>query len=231
MPAVFFFFPLPPGWHWERERRKRELRETRPEGAEVSPAAELRALCSYHFQNTPSRFRRPRPLPGFPPPPASFAWRCPSPVAIGRRRAPPTAPRPPRGSVPPSRTELRAAGGLLNRGGGGGGRGGSGARSGDETAAPRVGEAGGQLEITSAAPTTAGPKVRRRRGARAPQQASGRRLSGGMTGVGLPSWGRRQRGEGRRLPGGLAGQATDRQPLRPRILWAAGLWSRHGIAL
>lgn len=164
--------------------------------------ARVRPPRSGRFPNAPSRFRRPRPRRGFPAA-RLICMARPSPVAIGRSRAPPSPAAPPRrqGSVPRApgaagsgrtvkprrrRQPGRERGALWRRVGGapGGGR--------------------------RADPTTAGPKVRRRRAARAPQQASGRRRSGGQRGVGLLGGGRRRRGAGRaeRPPGGLAGSAS-----------------------
>lgn len=103
-----FFFPPSPGLALGKRKeeaggsgRKRELRGTRPEGAEVSPAAELRALCSCHFQNTPSRFRRPRPLPGFPRHPLHLHGAAPPPLPLAGAGPRPLLPD--RGGVPSPR--------------------------------------------------------------------------------------------------------------------------------
>lgn len=136
---------------------------------------------SNHFQKA---FVSPA-LAGVSPPPELICMALPLPRCHWSVLCPAHCPSTKAGFCPPSYPEVRAAGGLLNRGGGS--RDKNGARSGEESAAPWVGEAGGQLEITSAAPTTAGPKVRRRRGARAPQQASG--PASQRRGVGLLCWG------------------------------------------
>lgn len=177
---------------WQAFRRKEQAGGAEPPGAAATTLPRGSGVVLRPLPERSEPLLQAPPKPGFPRHPF-FAWRVPSPAAIGWRCAPPSAP-PPQGTVP-SCPELRAAGGLLNRGGGSRGEGG--ARSDTSHRRPGLGEAGGQLKITSAAPTTAGPKVRRRRGARAPQQASGRRLSGGLSGVGLLCRGRRQRGEGR----------------------------------
>lgn len=90
-PGVCVF----PRWHRDRRRRKQEQRGTRP-----PLCSSVQAPTSSRFQNAQCRFCGPRPLPGFPRHPSSFAWRCPSPAAIGRRRGPPTAPPSRQGSVP-----------------------------------------------------------------------------------------------------------------------------------
>lgn len=219
-----------PGWHGKGPRRKPGRRKTPPREPPRSRSG-VRASGSDRFQNASEA-----PPPGASPPPALICmarllprchWPAPRPA-----HCPSTA----AGFRAPSHPEVQAAGGLLNRGGGGGGGGWgrSGARSADESAAPRVGEAGGQLETTSAAPTTAGPKVRRRRAARAPQQASGRRRSGGPRGLGLPCGGLRQRGEesAPETAAGICGPGG--RPAAPSPLESSGRGdsgSRHRVAL
>lgn len=81
------------------------------------------------------------PPAGVSPPPQLICMALPLPRCHWPAPRPAHCPSITAGFRPPSRPELRAAGGLLNRGGGGG-RGGSGTRSGYESAAPRVGGGG-----------------------------------------------------------------------------------------
>lgn len=175
--------------------------------AERNARAEFGRRAQAAFRRLPAAPAGPAPA-GVSPPPVSFAWRAPPPLPLAGAGPRPPPPPPPRrqGSVPRApgaagsgrtvkprrrRQPGRERGALWRRVGGvpGGGR--------------------------RADPTTAGPKVRRRRAARAPQQASGRRRSGGQRGVGLLGGGRwRRRGAGRaeRPLGGLAGSASAGQP-------------------
>lgn len=123
------------GWHRGGESAGQRRGGTHSEPAEFGHRAQAA------FRTLPAASAGPAPA-GVSPPPVSFAWRAPPPLPLAG-----AGPRPPplpslRPRVPsPERPELRAAGGLLNRGGGVS-RGGSGARSGDESAAPRVGGGG-----------------------------------------------------------------------------------------
>lgn len=110
-------------------------------GGTHSEPAEFGHRAQAAFRTLPAASAAPPP-PGFPRRPSHLHgaplprchWPAPGPAL------PPLPSLRPR--VPsPERPELRAAGGLLNRGGGVS-RGGSGARSGDESAAPRVGGGG-----------------------------------------------------------------------------------------
>lgn len=80
------------------------------------------------------------PPAGVSPPPAFICMVLPLPRCHWPAPRPAHSPSTAAGFRPPSRPELRAAGGLLNRGGSGWG--GNGTRSGDESAAPRVGGGG-----------------------------------------------------------------------------------------
>lgn len=76
--------------------------------------------------------------------------------------------------------------------------------------------------------------MRRRRAARAPQQASGRRRSGGLRGVGLLGGGRRRRGAGRaeKTAGWTRGLGVRRAvPLHPESCWPLDCGPRHRTVL
>lgn len=164
----------------------------------------------------------PRPLPerlgrsagpaptGASPPPAHLHARPPAPRPLAS-----AGPTPPPG-LRPEPPELRAAGGLLNRGGP------AGAGALKRRAARRAGRR--QLDVVSAAPE----RPDRRGGAAgagAPQQASGRRrLGGGLTRAGLvgPDGQRGRDSEARR------GARGPRQPPRPPSL-GVGSWSRIAV--
>lgn len=108
------------------------------------------------FPNAPGRLPQAPPPPGFPPAARLICMARPSPAAIGRGRAPPSpaAPLPSasRCRVPsPERPELRAAGGLLNRGGGGSGSG-RGGRGGGGGGVSRGAGAGRALETSRRRP-------------------------------------------------------------------------------
>lgn len=221
--SVSVFFPASWGPRWVGSRSS----------AEPAPRERPR-LCS--------RVRGPalQPLPerswpllpaqhpaGVSPPPALICMALPLPrchwPAPRHAHCPSTSAR----FRPPSRPELRAAGGLLNRGGGGG-RGGSGTRSGDESAAPRVGGGGRAATDHLGSPhhgRTEGAAAEGSQGAPAGEwPASLRRAWGGWVSS-AGDCGPAGRGERRRPLGGLAGQATDRQPLRPPNLqscWTLG---------
>lgn len=143
------------------------------------------------------------------------------------------------GFRPPSRSELRTAGGLLNRGGGSG-RGGSGARSGNESATPWVGGSGRATRDHFSSPhhgRTEGAAAEGSQGAPAGEwPASQWRAKGGWVSS-AGEGGSAEKGE-RRPPGGFAGQATDRRPPHPQNLlgcWTlgpgTGLRSRAGVGL
>lgn len=126
-------------------RGKEETRATRnpPPGSHRASAAGVGRRAPTTSRTLPAASAGPAPCRGFP----ATRFIC---MALPLPRCHWLAPRPAHcpsttaGFRPPSRPELRAAGGLLNRGGGGGGggRGGSGAHSADESAAPRVGGGG-----------------------------------------------------------------------------------------
>lgn len=164
---------------------------------------------------------------GVSPPPVSFAWRAPPPLPLaGAGPRPPPLPSLRRRVPSPERPELRAAGGLLNRGGGVS-RGGSGARSGDESAAPRVGGGGRTARDRLGGPhhgRTEGAAAEGSQGAPAGEwPASQRRAEGGGSPPSAGDGGGAGREERRRPPGGLAGSASAGQsPCTPN---PAGRWT------
>lgn len=187
----------------------------------------VRATRSNHFQNASSRFHRPRPCRGFP----ATRFIC---MALPLPRCHWLAPRPAHcssttaGFRPPSRSELRAAGGLLNRGGGGGGgsRGGSGAHSADESAAPRVGGGGRAARDHLSSPhhgRTEGAAAEGSQGTPAGEWPASQRWAevGGSPLLGTAA-ARGRESEDRRVD--LRARRPTSSLLVPRILWAVGLW-------
>lgn len=202
-------------------RRKPGRHETCPEGA----GAPRQRGSGVGLQPLPERFRRPRPA-GVSPPPALICMALPLPRYHWPAPRPAHCPSTTAGFCAPSRPEVRAAGRLLNRGGGGGGRGRIGARSGDESAAPRVGGGGRAARDHFSSPhhgRTEGAAAEGSQGAPAGEwPASQRRAKGG----GSPLLGTRaarggESGEDRRVD--LRARRPIGNSLAPRILWAVGL--------
>lgn len=137
LPAVFLlllFFGAGKG----KEEETGAVRNTPGEISGASaPLQQSSAVALRPLPERSEQLLQAPPAAGVSPPPALICMALPLPRC--HWSAPGSAPPTAAGFRPPSRPELRAAGGLLNRGGGGGGRGGSGSRSGDESAAPRVG--------------------------------------------------------------------------------------------
>lgn len=129
------------------------------------------------------------------------------------------------GFRPPSRSELRTAGGLLNRGGGSG-RGGTGARSGNESAAPWVGGGGRATRDHLSSPhhgRTEGAAAEGSQGAPAGEwPASQWRAKRGGSPLLRTAAARRRESEDCRVD--LRAKRPTNDPLTPRIFWAVGLW-------
>lgn len=216
------------GWHRGGESAGQRRRGTHWEPAEFGHRAQAA------FRTLPAASAGPAPA-GVSPPPVSFAWRAPPPLPLaGAGPRPPPLPSLRRRVPSPERPELRAAGGLLNRGGGVS-RGGSGARSGDESAAPRVGGGGRTARDRLGGPhhgRTEGAAAEGSQGAPAGEwPASQRRAEGG----GSPRRGTaaaRGGKERRRPPGGLAGSASAGQPpLHPEPCLPLDCGPRHKTVL
>ena len=110
-PGVCVF----PRWHGDRRRRKQEQRGTRPPPMQQRSGADLQPLP----ERSVPLLRVPPPA-GVSPPPELICMALPLPRCHWPAPRPAHCPSVSAGFRPPSRPELRAAGGLLNRGGGGG---------------------------------------------------------------------------------------------------------------
>lgn len=195
-------------------------------GAERTRSQQSSAILLRPLSERSQRLPRAPPPPGFPRRP-SHLHGAPLPRCHWPAPGPALPPLPSlRRRVPsPERPELRAAGGLLNRGGGVS-RGGSGARSGDESAAPRVGGGGRTARDRLGGPhhgRTEGAAAEGSQGAPAGEwPASQRRAEGGGSPPSAGDGGGAGREERRRPPGGLAGSASAGQsPCTPN---PAGRW-------
>lgn len=204
-------------------RGKEEARTTRnpPPGSRRASAPGFGRRAPATSRTLAAPAAGPAPCRGFPatrahlhgasPPPLPLAGVAPRPLPLHHGRVP-----------SPSRPELRAAGGLLNRGGG---RGGSGARSGDESAAPRVGGGGRAARDHLSSPhhgRTEGAAAEGSQGAPAGEwPTSQRRAEGGgspLPGTAAARGG--ESGEDRRVD--LRARQPNGSPFAPRILWAVG---------